>query len=421
MIFKKIMQEETLKQKSLNYWEESSYMLVPVIDNELSKDTILNRLSKIDNLNVKGFAEPSDDKPGRVVFSYNDNSYDFNYYVDTFSVPDLYLNENSGFTESEILEIKKCKNAIVIFMDYTENFKLEYKVQLTIAYNIVDKLYCIVDESSEKIMHPNYVKMIINSKYLPNDDSLYTVQAIVDNDNIWLHTHGLLRCGITELEILNSNRKMYYDHYNVISTLATHLIDDGINEENKYNIGFLSDGTPLIVTLKIWTEALKIYEGIDLGGVEDRKVEHNTDRSVIFVYQNEDDIENNNFNKIEVLDSKWGEDPVFFITTKETLRMKNVAQERFDYVKKAFNDKADKIIIKIGVKTDDDSDNYEHMWFKLLDISDDNIKVELLSSPYNVSYLHVGDITTYKISDITDWRIYTKDADITPDNVYLLD
>jgi hypothetical protein len=45
---------------------------------------------------------------------------------------------------------------------------------------------------------------------------------------------------------------------------------------------------------------------------------------------------------------------------------------------------------------------------------------ELTQEPYYVSGIKAGDTGTYPFSDITDWLIYTKDGNITPDDAYRL-
>ena len=46
-----------------------------------------------------------------------------------------------------------------------------------------------------------------------------------EGGEVWLHTHGLNRCGLYELEILKSDKENYNNHYYLISTLASHLLD----------------------------------------------------------------------------------------------------------------------------------------------------------------------------------------------------
>ena len=68
---------------------------------------------------------------------------------------------------------------------------------------------------------------------------------------MWLHTHGLNRCGLYELEILKSDKENYNNHYYLISTLASHLLDkdDRTPEPGAgVYIGMLNDRLPIVAT-----------------------------------------------------------------------------------------------------------------------------------------------------------------------------
>lgn len=417
MFFKK-KKEQELFIHPLNYWEEESYIIIPYKDEQLEKEDINNKLSKIENFKLKGFAECSEDKFGRFVFDYNSDNYEINYIIDSFNMPDSTDVQLEKFSEEELLEIKKCDKCLVLSMEFDGDFLKQYKMQLLLSYFLLPDLICIIDESSENIIHYKQINFISKSSCMPSSSILYRIHAVVDKDKIWIHTHGLSRCGLPELEIVESNKENYLFHYNIIYTLADILISRGISEDNKYFIGYVNENIPLLVTLKSWVDGLKEYSNIDLGGPIDRKMEHNTNYNIIFTYESEENMKKNICDRINVYDNLWDDEQLFFITNEETERMKIMAQENFDYVKKYF-DNGCKILIKIGIKINDDS--CEHMWFELLDINDDNtFKAKLLSTPYNVE-LKEGDIDTYKIEQITNWTIYYEDEEYDPNNVYELD
>lgn len=417
MFFRK-KKEEELFVHPLNYWEEESYIIIPYKSDELDRDSITNKLSMIDNFKLKGLAECSEDKFGRFVFEYNNDSYEINYILDSFNLPNTNDSQLDKFSEEDLIKIRDFDKCLVLSMEFNEDFLKQYKMQLLLASFLLPDLVCIIDESSENILHYKQIKSISMSSCLPSSSILYRIHAVVDNDKIWIHTHGLSRCGLPELEIVESNKENYLYHYNIIYTLADILINRGINEENKYFIGYVNENIPLLVTLKPWVDGLKEYPNIDLGGPVDRKMEHNTNFSIIFTYESEDNMKNNIYDKINIYDDLWDDEQLFFITNEETDRMKIMAQENFDYVKRYF-DKGCKILIKIGIKISDDS--CEHMWFELLDIIDDEtFKAKLLSTPYNVD-LKEGDIDIYKLNQVTNWTIYYEDLEYDPNNVYELE
>lgn len=409
-----------LKEAPLGYWEKESYMLV--IPEEVNKNLlegIFERINTIDNVNIIEKRILKENEPGMVKLNYKNEEYEITFYPTKFSLPEMYT-KNYYFSKEEIEKLKNTKSALTICMKFNDDVKKSYQLQLKLALAMIPNMIGVMDESAEKMMPASWVKMTANSKYLPSSNALFTVQAVsADNGEIWLHTHGLCRCGITELEILQSNKENYNNHYNVITTFAGYLIDKKSQYKNSAYIGILSNRQPIVVTYISWTEALKEYRSLDLGSVIDRQNSHNSRTSIIFVYKTEKDEKKGKVTKVSEFDKLWGDNPIFFISNEETKRMKNVAMERFNFVKDAAKKKENKIFIKIGIPINQ-SDELEHIWFELIEFQGDNFKARLLQEPYNVENIHEGDERIYTVQDVTDWSINTPDFTVTPESVYLL-
>ena len=318
--------------------------------------------------------------------------------------------------------MKSIDKALVLTMKYNNDPKKEYYLQLKLAITMIPDLLGIIDDSKETLLPSKWVKMTTDTDIEVSANDLYNVHMVYNNNDVWLHTHGLARCGLTELEILNSNKENYNNHYHLLNTYANYLIDN-IDKKEKLKssyIGVLIDRTPVVVTNLIWTQALKYYKKLKLGNAKDRVSSHNTKTSVIFLYKSEEDEKNNILSKINDYDNLWGENPIFFISSEETKRMKLLAQERFNYVINEFKKKK-QILIKVGLPVKEEYGSFEHIWFELLEVKDDKFKAKLTQEPYNVENMHEGDIGWYTIKDVTDWMIFEKDITITPNNTYIID
>lgn len=425
MFFKKKDNKEELQEQPLGYWEKDSYMsVIPENGGITLDDRIFDRVSKIDGVELKEKYSITDSEPGRMVVSYQGEDYEVSFYPMEFSLPEMYLRGRYYFSEAEIQNLKNAKSALTIFMKFGKDAKKSYHLQLKIAVSIIPNLIGLMDESAEKIMPARLVKMLAESSVEPAPIELYTVQAVTgENDEVWLHTHGLCRCGLTELEILQSDRQNYNNHYNLISTFASYLIDkkDEFNpRENSAYIGMLLNRQPVVVTCRSWTEAIKEYKNLDLGGLKDRKDGHNSRTSVIFLYKNEEDEKRGTLTKVSEFDDKWGENPIFFISTSETDRMKALAREKFDVVKEQSLNKENQILIKVGLPVKPEENEFEHIWFELIEFDDNKFKAKLTQEPYNVPDMHTGDIGEYTVNDVTDWIIYTPRFSVNPGNCYLL-
>lgn len=418
-MFKKI------KEAPLNYWEKESYMLVIPANQESDflKDS-LDRLEKNDNITIKNKDLNIQKGFISIKLEYENDEYEVGFYPGGISVPEYYLNKSFFFTEKERNALLKAQKSLTIFMKFNDNYKKSYHLQLKLATLMVPDLIGVMDESAEKMLPAKWVLMTANSKVLPNPKSLFTVQAVTGkNKEVWLHTHGLCRCGIPELEILNSDESNYQNHYNLISTYAMHLLDKK-NElptfESGCFIGRLINGYPVVATSRSWTKGIKEYKHLKLGNLKDRKDGHNTKTNIIFLYKSEEDENKGILSKVSIYDKQWGENPLFYFSDEETFRMKTLAIERFDYIKEAFKNKDNSIIIKIGLPLKEKG-KFEHIWFELLEIKGKKFKAKLTQEPYDIPDIHTGDESWYTVNDITDWIIYTKDFSVNPDNAYLLE
>ena len=421
VLFKKKLLEEGLK-----YWEEKSFMLaIPPSSNEDYIEGIYERVLEIDGVKIIDTKPIEFNKPGMIKFTYDGVEYIVEIYISKFSIPISYVNKKYYFTEKELKEIEKATSALSISMKFHNNPKKDYHLQLKLAYAMVPDMVCLIDESAEKILPPKWVKMTALSFFGESSEDLYTIQAIYEkNGEVWLHTHGLNRCGITELEVLGSNKENYNNHYHLINTYASFLIN---KFEEKFNprersayIGVLKDRRPVVVISLSWTEALSYYKKITVGNLNDRKDSHNGFSSVIFLYKSEKDEQRNKLSKISDYDSLWGDNPIFFISNAETDRMREVARERIGYVLDEFKKGECEVILKIGLPVKEEYGGFEHIWFELLEVKGEKFKCRLTQEPYNVENMHTGDIDWYTVDDITDWIIYTKEFTITPNNVYIL-
>lgn len=420
MFFNKNKIEE-LKEEPLGYWEKESYMqVIPENPTKELLESVCERISNIDGIKIIEKEKLTENEPGKIKLNYENEEYVVGYYPSNFSVPEVYINKNYYFSEKELKKLNNAKTSLTIFMKFNEDSKKSYHLQLKIALAMIPDLIGIMDESAEKIMPPSWVKMTADSKILPSSNDLFTVQAVSnEKGEVWLHTHGLCRCGVTELEILQSDKENYSNHCNLITTFASYLIDKKKKNSKSAYIGLLSNNQPVVSTYVSWTKGLGEYKNLELGNLQDRKDGHKSKTSIIFVYKSEEDEKQGKLTKVSEFDNLWGDNPIFFISDEETANMKRLAEERFYLVKEEAKNEENKIIIKIGLPVDD-KNNCEHIWFQLISFEGDKFKAKLLQEPYNVKDIHEGDERWYTIQDITDWIIYTPKFTVSPRNAYLL-
>lgn len=421
---------ENLTEAPLGYWEEKSYFLVIPRDESVNLyDGIFERVSSIEGVKIKAKKMP-EEQPGIIILTYKDVDYEVGFYMDNFRLHDMMALQHYFFTKEEMEALTKASRSLTFFMEYPKDSKTAFHLQLKLACAMVPDMLAIMDESAEKMICKKWAQMAAGSHVTPGSKDLYMVQAISGKgEEVWLHTHGLCRCGLTELEILQSNKKNYESHYQVISTFASYLLDkkeEFVPKKSSAYIGSLASHQPVVVTYLPWIEGLKEYKKVNLGNVADRREGHNSKTGLVFAYTCEEDEINGKLTKIPDFDGTWGENPLFFISSEETERMKALAMERFDFVKEAAKKADNHIIIKIGLPIDKDNDeyyeedNYEHIWFELLSFDGERFRAKLMQEPYGIASVHAGDEAEFTVEDVTDWVIYTPEFSVIPDTAYLL-
>lgn len=63
----------------------------------------------------------------------------------------------------------------------------------------------------------------------PNPNIHYTIHSVsrkIRRCRLWLHTHGLLKFGLPELEILNGRKEALYVYETLLNGLAAQLLND---------------------------------------------------------------------------------------------------------------------------------------------------------------------------------------------------
>ena len=404
-----------------------SYMLViPADGSDLERPQLLEeRLREAEGFGVE-FIEPGEDSV-RFKVACGEETFLVEIYPTDFEVTEMYRCQHF-FPDIDTEAIQKVEYGLAVEMEFGGNALFSYHLQLKLIHAMIPDALAVIDDSSEKILSGRWVALAAKSKVPPAPRYLYTAQAVSggeENPCVWLHTHGLNRCGCPELEVLDSNKENYQEHYNVLETLANRMIEDEEIPEfgSPYFLAYVAEGMPLVVTLIDWEDAVDLYEPEMLGGRKDRQEGHNQDTCVIFVYPSKESADKGMFYPLDIYDKFLKENPVFMISLEETARMRTQAVERISYLFEAARNKENHLLVKLGLKVDDEyetEDNEkEHIWFEILEVSGERFQAKLTQEPYYIKDMHEGYTAEFGPEDVTDWLIYTPERRISPDDVYL--
>lgn len=406
--------------------KEKSYMLaIPQNEDDIDDlDGILARLS--DSPYFQLISHDFDDRL-KLVLQCDEKEYGVELVPMDIVIPEMYRICHF-FPDVDVDAVEKTDFGIGVVMEFGEDVLASYHLQLRIIHTVLPDLLAVLDDSSEKILSGKWVQLAAKSAIPPAPRYIYSVQAVTDDTGcVWLHSHGLNRCGLPEMEILNSTTDTYANHYNLLEAMANRLLEQAepIGNGEPFFVARVTGQIPLIATLVGWEEAVALYPDDMVGSKKDREEGHNQNTCGLFVYASPEDIENRKYSPVSVFDDLLKDNPIYIISTAETERMKALAAERLPYMLKAAQDKDNKVLVKIGLAIDEEyrkeQNNFEHIWFELLETTDNHVKCRLTQEPYYVKDMHAGSEGVYPFGCITDWLIYTKDQRLTADDVYLLD
>ncbi|MBQ4284234.1 MAG: DUF4026 domain-containing protein [Lachnospira sp.] len=314
-----------------------------------------------------------------------------------------------------------------VIMEFNEDCFASYHAQLKIVAGLVPDAVAVLDDSAEKLLSGRWVRFAAQSNVHPAPRYIYSIQAVAgEEDDVWLHTHGLNRCGLSELEILNSHKETYDMHGNILDSMATRLIQEPMDAGEPMFLTKTTSGHFIVVTYRNWEESLNMYPDNILGGRADREEGHNADTSCVFVYLTHEDYENGRVTPVDVFDEVLKDNPIYMFTRTETERMKALALERISYMEKLAADKDNTVIVKIGLDIDEEfKENAEfereHIWFEVKEVKDGMITAELTQDPYYVKGIKTGDVGVYSFDTVTDWIVFTPQGRLTPDDVYIVE
>ena len=405
-----------------------SYMLgIPLSEDDIiDPQAVVERLKNAEGIDLR--TELFED--GKIVIQAGclGDVYTMEVWPEQFTVPEFYRVQHI-FPDMDFEALKTANCVLVTAMEFDDDPQASYHAQLKILDAMLPDKLGVLDDSAEKILSPMWVSLAASSDIHPSPNYIYTVQAVGGEDGqVWLHTHGLNRCGMPELEIIDSNSETYQSHYHIISNAASRLLEEEVPAPKApLYLGRLSDSVDLVITLVPWEEAVTKYDDKLLGGRNDRENGHNGNTSCIFLYPNEEYFKKGDYRPVMMYDDILADNPLYWLSSSETARMKALAAERLPYMKRAWEDGNVKILIKVGLQVDEayrtEYNDKEHIWFELLKLCDDgaHFEAQLTQEPYYVDGLHEGSVGEYGFDEITDWLIFAPEFRISPDDVYLIE
>ena len=424
--------KQAMPVKSGTIEKEPSFIMLIPKDGRLPDDLspLMEKLIALPFVNV--ISKKLTDNGGfELALEYKGAEYKFGAYIRDFKLPELFR-IGHDFTDVEIRAMESARLGLESYMVFSDNNCESFHLQIKLLCAMIGEPAGIVDFSGERMLSGRWAKLAAQSEIPPSPEYLYIVQAVSGDENdVWLHTHGLNRCGGIELEILDSDKEYYNDQLCILNTLAGRIVSESgfADEYEPVYIMRISADTEIVAAWISWEKAIKMYPRKLLGGIEDRRESHNVNTGAVYLYKSEEDFRIKKLSPVSIYNGQLRENPILMITTEETERMRCLALERLDYMIKLFEDREKfenfGVLVKVGLEVDEEyksGDMKEHIWFEIRKIvpQEETFSAELTQEPYYVKALKPGDIRECRFDEITDWIVFADGERITPDSVYKL-
>lgn len=301
---------------------------------------------------------------------------------------------------------------------YGEHPLKDYHRQLRLLSVAAPDAVVVMDWEACTEHEPEWVGATVTSAVPPSPRHLYCIHAVrSEDDSLWLHTHGLLRCGLPELEMLAVPSEDLDAMGTLMHQAVVNLIDRGLPAMGES----FSVGQDLDLSWTPWEMVLVDQDFQGLGGEDDRDAAHDRPAAVLFRAESDDPL-----TSLSSLVPIIRDNPIFWVSAMESERMTLLARERLDVLHEVHERVADldewEILVKLGYETDDDGSEStrEHLWFRVHAFDGRSVDATLVNDPYCIARMHAGQRDRHSLDNLTDWRVYGPPGEFNPDSIVSL-
>lgn len=327
-----------------------------------------------------------------------------------------------GLTNEEKVKYTESEGYVLIKANFKEDKSYDFLNQVKLLVYATPDLVILSDQSAFRMFSGDWARDVTNNNIPPALSSMYFIHLVFDEKDqedpeTWIHTHGLNRFGLQDIEIINIKRSQAQGYYQFFKNFIEMQIDGVIAQVEKEKIAVSNIINDVILINH--SESLRYVGNTKLADDESRDEYHSSENLIILRENKNGDIKN-----ITSYNEELTQDQLVYFSPKETDRMSALAKTKWgDFVEvfERYNGSEDcSFIVKLGYESDEDNTNKEHLWFDVKTVVGEEIEAELLNEPFNISGMQKGEVKKHKVSRLSDWLISINQTNFRPDNIYEL-
>ncbi len=291
--------------------------------------------------------------------------------------------------------------------DTAFGFQLQLRVLDTA---IVPGLSAAFDDTALSIRSGKVIREIARSSTPPRSGVLFGIhESPVADGKVWVHTHGLSRFGLPEIEIIGVGKERGRDAFDLLDAVADVLVSGSGPTPD----GLIALGEGIEVVLVAPGDAVaRITDGESLRDAND-DVHMGPSLAIVNV---------EGLPPEDVL-LHFADSPVLFKGRAESSRQSRLALERYGIFGQLFaihRKDGWRFHAKLRFEGTGTPPPREHLWFEVLELKPGQIRGTCLNAPIMTREIHQGETAWQDLNRLSDWNIVTPDGNYDPESAGVL-
>lgn len=263
----------------------------------------------------------------------------------------------------------------------------------------------------------------------PPAETLWTIHAVQQQEGAslgrapltWVHTHGLWRCGLPELEMLEVPGPDAPSAAMLLSDLAEMVLEQRPTQPHDvYGIG-----AGLAVRFQPWSEVVPYLAAGVPGGLADREGPRNRAHAGVSAVVCATEAAGS-YRKVwtwprEVIAKLQSGEAALFMTERASARQAQLAAYYWPSFREAFERLGPggaTFLFKAAFAYDvGDGQHREHLWVEVAGVDGDAVRGTLLNQPVGALPLTRGQALTVESGQVSDWQVQIGQRTYGPDDV----
>jgi hypothetical protein len=291
----------------------------------------------------------------------------------------------------------------------------DFQTQLRMVEAVsVPGLVAVYDDNALVVRPGKQVRELVRSSVPPRPATLYAIHEMEGKSGMWLHTHGLVRLGMPEVELLGLNPSDVQEGYDLIDAVVDVIFGGGEPDSD----GAVTVGEDMEVRLMAFKDAMSVLPPDVVASRTEHDVEEEDHRDprIVILSRERNDTPHDLLERLR-------NDAVLFKSREETDRQRSLALERFGIFGQLFairRNEGWRFHAKLGFSREGDPRVREHVWFEVRELKPGQIRGVCLNEPVDGLPFHEGDEGWFKVDLITDWLVVSPEGNFDPEAAPIL-